>query len=211
MKKIFKIKGCLIGCVVAAVVFVVMMIVLVVLLNSETSFLSRLNPDPNYGIIKTEEGTTYPCLFKPETAITKIGTQQFKFVIARAESLDWGVLRQDNGVRRLSPSALDAGTSQDHLYMISYMPDGTSNIMKNLTTTYQICDKANNTVESSYLESVGINPIYSTFGDGGSLSTESEVYSMFLAQIPGVYRMDGLAFYNGQWILVTRMENLELY
>jgi hypothetical protein len=91
------------------------------------------------------------------------------------------------------------------------MPDGTSNIMEKLTTTYQICDKVNNTVQSSYLESVGINPIYSTFGDGGSLSTESEVYSMFLAKNPGVYRMDGLAFYNGQWILVTRMENLELY
>ena len=211
MQKLFKNKGCLIGCITGAVVFVIAVVVVIVTVSKGASLLSGLNLDPNYGIIKTDEGATYPCLFKPETAISKIGNQQFKFVVSVAGSLDWGVLRQDNGVRRLSPSALDAGTSQDHLYMISYMPDGTSNIMEKLTTTYQICDKANNTVESSYLESVGINPIYSTFGDGGSLSTESEVYSMFLAQIPGVYRMDGLAFYNGQWILVTRMENLELY
>jgi hypothetical protein len=208
MQKIFKNKGCLIGCVVGGVVFVIVVIVIVITVSKGASLLSGLNP--NYGIIKTEDGTTYPCLFKPETAITKIGNQQFKFVVSGNESLDWGVLRKDNGVRRLSITGVDVGTSVDHLYMISYMPDE-SFIMNNLTTSYQICDKNNNTIQNSYFEDAKVNPIYSDFGDGNSTSTETEISSLFMAENPGVYRYDGLAFYNGQWILVTRMENLELY
>ena len=146
MQKIFKNKGCLIGCIVGVILFVIVVIVVVITLSKSANLLSGLNLDPNYGVIKTDDGLTYPCLMKPETAITNIGTQQFKFVVSNNESLDWGVLRQDNGVRRLSPTALDAGTSANHLYMIEYMPDGTSYIMKNLTTTYQICDRVNNTV-----------------------------------------------------------------
>ena len=210
MKDLLKNKGCLIGCALGGVVLICAVIVLVVILIGKGgSIIPGVSLDPNYGVIKTEQGETYPCLLKPETTLSNIGNQQFKFVVSTDESLDWGELRKDNGTRKLSPSALDDGTSANHLYMISYMSDGT-NIMDNLTTTYQICDKNNNTVQSSYLESVNINPIYSDFGDGGSLSTETEVYSLFLAKVPGVYRMDGLAFYNGQWILVARMEGLEL-
>jgi len=210
MQKIFKNKGCLIGCIVGAVIIVVTIIVIVISISKGASLLSGLNLDPNYGIIKTEEGTTYPCLFKPETAISKIGDQQFKFVVSGNESLDWGVLRKDNGVRRLSIAGVDAGTSSNHFYMISYIPDE-SFIMNNLTTSYQICDKNNNTIQNSYFEEINVNPISSDFGDGNSTSTETEISSLFMAEIPGVYRYDGLAFYNGQWILVTRMENLELY
>jgi hypothetical protein len=211
MKDILKNKGCLIGgCIGAVVVLIIIVVVVITLLSKSGNPLSNIIADPNYGLIKDEQGATYSCLMKPETELSNIGTQQFEFVVSNDELLDWGELRQDNGVRKFSISGLESGTSENNLYLITYMPDGTY-ITKNLTTTFQVCDKNNNTVQSSYLESKGVNPISSDSGEGQSLSSESKVPSFSLSKVPGVYRMDGLAFYNGQWILVSRMENLELY
>jgi hypothetical protein len=217
MPSIFKNKGCLILGAIGIVVGVITCGIVIFLVSlslgktvNTTSENGNTNMDSSYGVIKDDQGKTYPCLMKPETATTKIANQKFQFVITSEPDPEWGAVRKDNGIRRLSLGEMANASSKNHLFYITYNPDG-SYIQKNLTISYQVCDKNNNTIQSSYFEKLNVNPISSDPGDGNSLSSETEITSIFLPKEKGKYRFDGLAFYNGQWVLVTRIENIEFY
>ena len=122
------------------------------------------------------------------------------------EDVEWGELRQDNGVRSISFDDFKNSVNRDRVYFSINKKDGS--YIENMNTYLQACDEDNKTVLSSFLEDKSTNPIVSDFGEGKSLSATTEL-PFFDIEQKGNYRIDGLVYYQGQWKLVARIANLE--
>lgn len=168
------------------------------ILNTDTDNTNTLN-----------ESKYFTCLNNKNAKIEKIENYVFTIKVTAQESTQWGVDRTDNGVRKLNLDNVLNDKATNKIYMTMSRADGST--IEHLTYKMQYCDKNNQTTISGQIEDKFVNNISSDPGNGKSYSSTQRLYGMDFTDVRGVGRVDGYVYYNGQWRLVSRLDNLELF
>ncbi len=176
--------------------------------ENDTSFTDSKSEDDRKSNESSSE-TLHNCLFSSKDNVEKISGYKFELVVSDIsdENVGWGETRPDNGVREINLKDYKSGISDNSIYFSAKKHD--DSILEDFDMSIQACDPNNKTVAFGYLLDKKSTPYTHDSNRGQSYLSTLELSSYYIKDNSDKYRLDALVYYNGEWRLVDRIDQIE--